>query len=86
MSVVFLVFHLQLLCFDKKEALTKQIILLPLFIWFGKEVALRKYIAEEILDLRVNKQKQNLFPKNKENLMHWIKFMGRDEQNAKPNL
>ena len=76
MSIVFLVFHPQLLYLDKREPLTRQIISPAPPIWFGEEVTLGEYVAEQILDSRVDKQKQNLFIGDKGNLMYKTKITG----------
>ena len=85
MNSIFPVFYLQLFHLNKSDFLFGQIILPLPPIWFDEDIGLRKYIAKEILDSRINKRIKDLVSKKRRCLMYKIKFTGRDEQNANPD-
>ena len=84
-SSIFPVFYPWLFYLDKSNLLSRQITLLPSSIWFNKDIGLEKYVAEEILNLRIDKRMKNPVSGKRRYLMYKIKFMGRDEWNANPD-
>ena len=85
MSSIFPVFHLCLLHLDKSDPLPGQIISPPSPISFDEDIGLGEYIAEEILDSRIDKRRKDLISRKRGCLMYKIKFMGRDEWNPNPD-
>ena len=78
-------FHPWLLHLDKSDLLPGQIILPSPPIWFDKENSLREYIAEEILDSRIDKRKKDSISSKKRCLIYKIKFTGQNKWNANPD-
>lgn len=79
MSSIFPVFHPWLLHLDKSDHLLGQIIPLPTPIWFDEDIGLGEYVAEEILDSRIDRRRKNPVSRKKGCLMYKIKFTGRDK-------
>ena len=59
MSSIFPVFYSWLVHFYKIDPLPRQIILPPPPIWFDEDISLGEYVAEEILDSRIDKRRKN---------------------------
>ena len=59
MSSIFPVFHPWLLHLNKSDPLPGQIIPLPSPIWFDEDIGLGEYVAEEILDSRMDKRRKD---------------------------
>ena len=76
MSSIFPVFHSWLLHLDKSDPLLGQIIPPPPLIRFDKEVGLGEYIAEKIVDLRIDKRRKDPVSGKRECLINKIKFTG----------
>ena len=85
MSSIFPIFYLQLLHLDKSDLLSGQIIPPLSSIWFDKDISLRKYVAKEILDSRIDKRRKDPVSRKKRCLMYKIKFTGRDKWNDNQN-
>ncbi len=83
MSRIFLIFHPWLLHLDKNDSLPGQILPPPPPIWFDEDIGLGEYVAVEILDSRIDKRRKDLVSGKRGCLMYKIKFMDRDEWNAK---
>lgn len=71
---IFPVFYLWLLYLDKNDFFLGQIIFPLPPIWFDEDIGLKKYVAEEILNSRINKRKKNPVNRKKRCLIYKIKF------------